>query len=939
MSENRSLLPPLQKSLRSEITDRKEWTKILKSQQFENQIFKNKNRSSSLENVLNFSGNIKIRRNSVPFGSNSFNNLHNENKFGQQTYTLPGPSLFGDQKLFLQGSQMLETLAQMLQQQNNNNSTSPTNPILEDCQFKKLYYYHEKLKLLLREQCLFNLKKECIAHIQTAEKFVTEIKEIVISEYKKLKYVSEIKLHGNVSSIHESGIYLGSVRSLIEMLGLHIGLWPSLLRSFGRALNILNIGWNPNLDILLTQTHKILQNLEVQALFWIRRILDIDFSILCAIGGQVIPSDILQNIFQTLQNFNKLLRIDKNENFCFCHIHLKKIHKYCSRCKIYPFSFLDAIQLLANYEAKTAAKRLALFLSNECKKLSIGKQEEFKWKPILCSSKNAAMVKLNNTSDYFSASFSDAAFGGKTNNATMSITISSETDNTTNINRIINELIQINQTILLKFLFAFACVKIQPDKENNLASIQQNNQEFQGSRQIWQIPTKLGFEDSTQLERTYWHHFWHGLAEEMIFIFTNFSVSSFILKTDSSVPLSLSSVAFQKTLLRLLKDFKLDGDVTSKSIDIMKKVHDMIYTDICIMAWDERICATLSSTCSSHCVPIPLIEGAAGTNQGNLICTVFEPLIASLLILIPAGYYSKVVKISSLVNSTSDYAIRWANNKRQIFLSCWNIPLYLLISCSDLELMTKILQNLNSFHWYDNINDGSAKIQLQENWNTFSEITSFLENIGSHIFKELNHKSYLFALQTFKEVMPSKSYWKRSKIDDKGSEYIQECVKNILESGMTALSHLSCKYQMIAGTAIMEGFSKAWLDYIWNEKIKFSHSGGMQLCKDIDYIINWLNQYSVTPEVKQRILTVDHIRKLIAVSRILATSHPRLRRVSLSRNRVSPIVMDVPLRKNKKDDDNQFAYDPDIEDDEREEWQNLVVADHYFLPSCFCCFE
>lgn len=130
MSENRSLLPPLQKSLRSEITDRKEWTKILKSQQFENQIFKNKNRSSSLENVLNFSGNIKIRRNSVPFGSNSFNNLHNENKFGQQTYTLPGPSLFGDQKLFLQGSQMLETLAQMLQQQNNNNSTLEENSLI-----------------------------------------------------------------------------------------------------------------------------------------------------------------------------------------------------------------------------------------------------------------------------------------------------------------------------------------------------------------------------------------------------------------------------------------------------------------------------------------------------------------------------------------------------------------------------------------------------------------------------------------------------------------------------------------------------------------------------------------------------------------------------------------------------------------------------------------
>ncbi|XP_023227986.1 uncharacterized protein LOC111628431 [Centruroides sculpturatus] len=253
--------------------------------------------------------------------------------------------------------------------------------------------------------------------------------------------------------------------------------------------------------------------------------------------------------------------------------------------------------------------------------------------------------------------------------------------------------------------------------------------------------------------------------------------------------------------------------------------------------------------------------------------------------------------------------------------------------------MTKILQNLKSVHWSNETSDGPARIQLKENWNNLLEIISFMENIGSHIFKELNQKAYSFGLQTFEELMPARSYWKKSKIDNNGSTYIQECVKNVLENGISTLSHLPCKYQIISGTAIMEGFSKAWLDYIWNKKIKFSQSGGMQLCKDVDYVINWLNQFSLSSEVKQKILTVDHIRKLTAVSRILGTSHPRLRRVSLSRNRVSPIVTNVPSRKKKGDNTQQFNCDPDIEDKEIEEWQNLVVADHYFLPSCFCCFN
>ncbi|KAG8237836.1 hypothetical protein J437_LFUL002445 [Ladona fulva] len=151
-----------------------------------------------------------------------------------------------------------------------------------------------------------------------------------------------------------------------------------------------------------------------------------------------------------------------------------------------------------------------------------------------------------------------------------------------------------------------------------------------------------------------------------------------------------------------------------------------------------------------------------------------------------------------------------------------------------------------------------------------------LQNLPAECLKVLAMMGRTVSLATLCLCMPDPRYWRRrsNALPEFPSPYVEEYLDKVLKPVIKAVQNLDLTVQQSAAGMILRILGEAWLDHIYQHRIKFSEWGALQLLTDFGSVQTWLEErITLSPELHRHLAQTEVLRRCEGVGRLLLR-HP-----------------------------------------------------------------
>uniref|UniRef100_T1HAZ7 Coiled-coil protein 142 C-terminal domain-containing protein n=1 Tax=Rhodnius prolixus TaxID=13249 RepID=T1HAZ7_RHOPR len=126
----------------------------------------------------------------------------------------------------------------------------------------------------------------------------------------------------------------------------------------------------------------------------------------------------------------------------------------------------------------------------------------------------------------------------------------------------------------------------------------------------------------------------------------------------------------------------------------------------------------------------------------------------------------------------------------------------------------------------------------------------------------------IYSLANLKLIFPDAKYWKQQfdEIPQYASSYVEDYLEVILKPVIQATTELDDPLQQRASCLVLDIMCEAWLDHIYQYKIKFTEWGALQLLADFGAVPTWLME---RVEATPNLLCTEMLRRCEGVGRLL----------------------------------------------------------------------
>ncbi|KAK9502041.1 hypothetical protein O3M35_012648 [Rhynocoris fuscipes] len=216
----------------------------------------------------------------------------------------------------------------------------------------------------------------------------------------------------------------------------------------------------------------------------------------------------------------------------------------------------------------------------------------------------------------------------------------------------------------------------------------------------------------------------------------------------------------------------------------------------------------------------------------------------------------------------------WAEGKSRQLSNMWNMDQFFRVSQVD---VTSCMTALSKRH-YANQNDllgpecsvhvmvcGKMRAKLVSEVN---ENVKKLQAVPNESIDVLSKVCRIFSLANLKLIFPDAKYWKQQfdEIPQYASSYVEDYLEVVLKPVIKATTELDDALQQRASCLVLDIMCEAWLDHIYQYKIKFTEWGALQLLADFGAVPTWLME---RVEATPNLLCTEMLRRCEGVGRLL----------------------------------------------------------------------
>ncbi|WAR21948.1 CC142-like protein [Mya arenaria] len=695
----------------------------------------------------------------------------------------------------------------------------------------------------LEERARVELLRDCLYRLKTSASFVRDLQILVADEYKEIYKIT----HDCVDEIPVSKIFC--LNALCEDLRTLVGHWKCIKQKLHT-----NRWLQPVLGSMVFQLDRIRVNLlklQEKAIWWLEKFVIVGLQVFAHGNVDAVTHEMIWNITRGLEDFNNIVNgiqtpsptsrhgLQSTNVLRLYSLSAESSNSFaCLGEHVKALPFTRVLSILANERSKYAALETHRFFTNNgefVKLLYSGRLPNYIWTEE-SSHTNDKIEK--ETSDYHTAT------GSMTSLSAAILKVGSiRAPDLTDSDSPLVELGRREHNFAENFLYVVCSSTNLLQKKDNQRSRRavKLTQSFSSAKPPKGDTPVLSRSDSLRKSVSwgdsadssiksqlvsrymdlYWSHFGanlHTMFYEPCWIRKQ---SLYYSDIGSVIPLNTTIIAVVKHMMQhvCLKDLFPPGSVTPMLTAAKKSMHIAAFG-----AWDKCICEALASQRSDKCYPCPLVGGDYSTRTGMLLRDTFQPVLNLLREQlaesiepsqggIPSSV-SEMASVSMRLVVTSSASLQWCRYKTHQYLASMAVANFLLISQTDL----KFAKNCTS---------------------------------AAHDY--------------FKTNMATGKQWRKK--PDSGAVsghniYIEHVLETVLEPVLEGVGKLRQTVQLTVISQAVEALCQAWLNFILQEKIKFSYTGACQLGVDARYMRTWLKRSIAMEAVQQSILDLPVLKTL-----------------------------------------------------------------------------
>ncbi|KAK3599454.1 hypothetical protein CHS0354_036474 [Potamilus streckersoni] len=852
---------------------------------------------------------------------------------------------------------------------------------------------YQNLRRLMTEHARIDLFRDCMVRIKAAATYVQDIENLVMAENRTLYAIT----HDCITSVPISKLVC--LNALCEDLRTQIGHWNCLKQKLHT-----NQWLQPILGELFFELDHVrtrLLQLRNNAIWWLERLIQIGLQVFAHGDLKEVTHEVVWNITRGLEDFNNIvngvkmngsipsskLSLDSrrlaNYRLMFDHIITNSLADIGENVKVFPFTKM--LQTLANERSKHAALVTHRFFTRNddfMRVLHSSKLPAYTWnEDRTCNKSN----QNNDTSDYHTATGSTASLS-----ASILRIGSLRAPDLSSFMSPLLEMAQREHSFAESFLL-IVCnstnllqntpkpnpkkpIKIKADSPN-LGKPPKGHSDTLVLSRSDSVRKSVSWGDSadssirSHLVNRYMDMMWSCFGDNLLDLFQEPywgpSRSLFLSEMGSLLLCDATVIAMIRSMVEhaCLKDMFPQG-----SVEPILKMARRCQTVAAFRAWDTYMCQAMGSQQSDKCYPCPLINGEYSTRTGMLLRDMYQPLLfvlgealndvtesekgPSLLFPRQSPDVSLVVSLSCRLVQTESLAFHWCSSKAKQFLTSWSVANFLLVSQTDLKLLTDESQK-TSMHLqtYCKARQGHPENRTVNHVSLYlDQIKDHLDQVGNKLQSVSAKSMQMFCssctkatYEYFQTHMPTGKVWRMkagTEVPKEHNLYMEHALETVLEPVLEGVSKLKQTSQLSVATMATVAFADALSNFILKEKIKFSYLGASQLELDIDYMKTWLKESITNETVRQSVLDLV-IFKYLNGAVALLKRQPLKRDSSLFRKPCS--MESLTCEKGSKEPlDSISINDSQLEEDIHlvsniQQWLDLRVhgGRSWRLPLCF----
>nr|XP_037283867.1 uncharacterized protein LOC119176611 [Rhipicephalus microplus] len=719
------------------------------------------------------------------------------------------PALLGEQKILLHTAEVMETLSILLQSDSSVCSSSSGTDARQDlCSALKKEHVkglHDQMKSFMKERCLLVIKKECCHQVALVRKLRDRVKNLALAEDT---LIGQLLLSGH-PVLPKDVLHLSFLRksTFLDNLQAVTFAWPYLLKFLGHTFNSFDAQWHTSLDVVLRWTQVRLESLAEQALRWAWLSLRNDILLLCRMDAADLHADWIGGVFASCHFFNQLLSA--------CG----------SSAGVAPLPVSTVLFTLAVHQAEVSAARLAAFVCVEGRKSREGTVRSFTWGDIA-------------TAEFWSMAATRDAAGTAA---------------------LLTALIQSDQTLLLKYLYAATCI----DHSVPPQAVKQK----QGRAHWRKQPPRATRPSCFELERLYWDHYWNCFVGELLARLTTVNTS-----TEVSGPSGEPPVFGMSLLLMLACQSQ---DLPNTAVTSMKCVCQILLAQLSLVAWRQALNAALFD---SH-------HGATKNVIKNLLLHAVQPLSAYLANQ-PVGDHKGSSLAKVYLALTLWHTFHWAEASLRSNLHSWAPPLLPQLIFCDLQPIIASakcaqpswdkLDDLTNLSFYANSLCGSA--------------VEALEHLQDSVATRYQDNCYKATLKNLQVAVPTARRFHKQ--GGNRNDLILPILDEVLDTVIPVLVELPASVQALYTRITLEAVFKAWKKMLVIRHLKFNEEESAQLTDVAAMCLTRVEHSDLHETAKSGLWNLSAYHDLLEFVRAAQRTVPASSagRRLFSPNRVSPLV-------------------------------------------------
>ncbi|XP_052226327.1 uncharacterized protein LOC127841499 [Dreissena polymorpha] len=755
----------------------------------------------------------------------------------------------------------------------------------------------------LEERARKELLRDCLFRLKTGAIFVRDLQHLVKNEYKVFYHIS----HDCVTEIPESKIFC--LNALCEDLRTLVGDWKCIKQKLHT-----NRWLQPVQGALFFQLDRIklvLDQLIQSAIWWLEKFVVVGLQVFAHGSVDTFTHEMIWNVTRGLEDLNKIINSlqspSPTSKYGLQSPNVLRLHGLSAESTnsfaslgeyVKSLPFTRVLSILANERSKYAALETHRFFTTSpefVKLLNSGKLPEYIWTE---ESSHANDKLERETSDYHTAT------GSMTSLSAAILKIGSvRAPDLSDSDSPLVELGRREHAFAENFLLVVCnSTNLLRRNDSRPRKVVKGSQSFSGSDKPPRGETpvlsradsmrkSVSWGDSadssikSQLTSRYMDLYWNHFGTNLYTMFYEPCwarvTSLYSSEIGSTLVLNTIVIAIMKHMMQhvCLKDLFPPASVTPMLMAAKKCLHVAAFG-----AWDTCMSEALASQRSDKCYPCPLVGGDYSTRTGMLLRDTFQPALHLLRehlaeTIEPShggmpAMGCEVVAVAMRLVATSGASLHWCRTKTHQYLGSMAVGNFLLISQTDLKLLvdetrTSLyqLQMVTKALGHKEAGDSLSPMATQ-----LGHIMDSLQSVSSQSMKQFSRNVSTSAHEYFKTHMPSAKVW-RKKADNGGPSdhnlYIEHVLETVLEPVLEGVSKLKQTVQLSVVSQATEAVCQAWMNFILQEKIKFSYDGACQLGVDARYMRTWLQQSIAMEIVRQSILDLPVLKTLTGAIMLL----------------------------------------------------------------------